>query len=254
MATLPEYFIGKGDVKLAKLDVNGNPLAFSDRGETAVLEFDLITQYADNFRTGKTGPNEQDLHVPIKRELSVTLTLKETTDANLADFLHGTATPEVAGSYTAAGAFPTGILVGETYLIPGGHNGLSSVIIKDSAGTPATLVNGTDYTVNADAGLITFLNLGSYVQPFKAFSYGYKAASGVSVMAQTPAEYCLVYDGINLAVPGEKTFVRIDRVAFMPAAKISMKCDAVNDYELKGVALLGVGKTQSDGFGTYRRF
>lgn len=256
MGSLAEYQILKGDVKLAALDSSGNPLAFSDRGEAAILELTPTAVYAENKRTGKAGPNEIDLYIPVERALDITLTLKELSLANLLDYTHGGDKSEVAGAYSANGAFPTGILAGESYLIPGGHNGISAVIIKDGSGSPATLALNTNYTYDADSGLVTFVSLGVLVQPFTAFSYSYKKATGASILSTTPGEKCLVFDGINLAVPGEKVFVRLDRVAFMPAAKIALK-DAnnnVNEYELKGKALLGIGKTQSDGYGVYRQF
>lgn len=252
---LPEYFIGKGDVKFAKLDANGNPQAFTDRGEASLFEFDLSVDYADNFRTGKTGPNEQDLHVPIKRALGLNLNLKEVTAANLEFLLHGgVSAVDTAGSYVANGPFPSGILAGESYLVPGGHNGISVLVIKDSAGTPAALAVNTNYTYDADSGLVTFVNLGTFVQPFTAFSYTFKVATVSKILSTTPGEVCVIFDGVNLAVPGEKVFVRLDRVAFMPASKISMKGDAPVEYDLKGVALLKPGNVQSDGYGVYRVF
>src|SRR6185295_571731 len=212
---LPEYFIGAGDVKFARLDpVTGLPLAFWDIGESPEVKGEETIEYADAFSSGKAGPNLQNLHLAIKRSAALSIMATEKLANNLEQFYHGTKTSEVAGSYVAAGAFPTGLVVGDTVLIPGGHVGITALVVKDSAGTPATLVNNIDYSYT-EAGLVTILNLGTYVQPFKAFSYSYKAAVILKIASATPGDVCVLFDGVNL-VNNEKIWARFDRVSFAP--------------------------------------
>lgn len=261
--SLAEYFIGAGDILVAQLDANGIPTAFRDVGEAPMFEWNPTVEYADNFKTGKTGPNLQDLHVVIKASASLKLTLKERTALNLELFLHGASSTEVTGSYTANEAIAAaGVTAGQRFLIPGNHGGITALIVKDSAGTPATVAaDGTKYTYDGDSGIITFVDVTGFTQPFKAFSYTYKASSSVKILSKTPPDLCVIFDGINLAVPGEKVWARIDRVSFGPAAKIALKAggaggtaNAADEYELDGVALLAPGKVQSDGLGIMRTF
>jgi hypothetical protein len=254
---LAEYFIGAGDMHVALLDANLLPLAFRNVGEAPSFEWDPTIEFADNFKTGKTGPNLQDLHAAIKNAAALTIMLKERTAANLALILGGKDTSEAAGSYVANAAFPPGIVVGETYQIPGGHVGVTSLVIKDSAGTPATVAN-TKYTVNPDAGLVTFTDITGFTQPFKAFSYAYVKSTVISVLEQALPELCVIFDGVNLAVPGERIWARIDRVAFAPTTKFQLKAggaggtaNAVDEYELKGPALLVPGRSS---YGEYRSY
>jgi hypothetical protein len=250
-----EYFIGAGDVKVAKLDTNFSPLAFRDVGEAPVFEFDPTVGFADNWATGKVGPNLQDLHLAIKTEALVHLTLKERTLKNLELELFGESSSENAGNYTGNEAFASGLANGDVGLIPGGHVGISTLVIKDSVGATVT---STKYTVNPDAPLVTFLDVSGHTQPFKAFSYSYSSASILTILSKTTPEMCVLFDGINLAVPGERIWSRIDRISFGPAAKVTLKSGSnagtgaeVGMYELTGPALVVPGKT---GYGELRKY
>src|SRR5215831_14140372 len=133
MAT-PEYFIGAGDISVAPLDLNGDPTVWTKVGETPQMEYGQTAEFVDNYATGKTGPNLQDLHILIRRTGTLTLQLKERTANNLAMILHGMVDQEAAGSMSTPISLPTGILVGDMVLIPGNHCGISALVLKDSAG------------------------------------------------------------------------------------------------------------------------
>lgn len=258
---LPEYLIATGDVKFALLDLTtGVPLAWIDIGESPMVEWDATVEYADAFSTGKTGPNLQNLHVPIKRTGGLSITATEKLLANMEQLWHGTKSSEVAGSYTLNEAFPSSTIVaGDTYLVPGGHAGITALVIKDSAGTPATVAtNKYSFT---DAGLVTFLDVAGFTQPFKAFSYSYKISNILRILSKTPPDVAVFFDGNNLAIPGQRIRAIFDRIAFAPATKVSLKAgssagtgNTVQEYELKGVAQLGIGKVASDGYGEYREY
>jgi len=257
----PEYFIGAGDIKIAPLDANGNPTIWRDVGETPVLEYAQTAEFVDNYKTGKTGPNLQDLHVLIRRGGTLTMQLKERNKDNLALILHGTANEEDAGSMNTPEDLPLGIQQGDVVLIPGDHMGISDLVIHDSAVVPATLVEGTDYTFDADAKLITFLVVATFTQPFKIVSYEYGASSGVVIASETPPDCAVLFDGINLAIPGQRTWARFDRVAFSPTATLAYKsggaggtANEVAMYELTGTVMLKPGNEQADGYGSMRTY
>jgi len=252
-----EYFIGAGDIKIAKLDSSFNPLDFRDVGEAPVFEFDPTVDYADNFATNKTGPNLQDLHLPIKNAAVVHLTLKERTIKNLELEVFGVSSSEIAGSYSLNEAFPSGITAGQTYLIPGGHMGITAFVLKDNAGTPVTVPN-TKYSINPDAPLITFIDVTGYTQPFHAFSYSYVKSDIVAILQSPTPDLCVLFDGKNLAVPGERIWARLDRVSLGPAPKVSLKSGSaagtgadVAVYEMTGTALLVPGKSNYGEMRTY---
>jgi hypothetical protein len=259
--SIPEYFIGTGDLYVAKQDTNGLPLTFRNVGEVPVVEWDATSEFVDNFKTSKGAPNMQDLHQVIKQTGNLTVTMIEKTGKNLELFLGSDNAAPAGGNYTGNDAFPSGIALNESYLLPKRHVGITSLVIKDSAGSPATLVSGTDYSYNADTGLVTFLNLGTYVQPFKAFSYTYVVSSQYKLLSKVPPLLAVMFDGNNLLVANERIRVIFDSIAFEPLPKLSLKqgsatgtANARDDFQIKGAALLGQGKTLADGFGEYREY
>jgi len=260
--SIPEYFIGAGDISVSPLDANGNPTVWNPVGECPQVEYGQTAEFVDNFATGKTGPNLQDLHVLIRRAGTLTLQLKERTAANLALILHGTVTEEDAGDMTTPENLPTGIVAGDQVLLPGGHVGITDLVLKDSnATTPTTLIEGTHYTFDPDSTVITFLTVATLTQPFQVFSYSYAASSGVVVASKTPPDCAVLFDGINLAVEGEKIWARFDRVAFSPAATYALKsggaggtANEVAMYELAGTVMLKPGNVQADGYGQIRTY
>jgi hypothetical protein len=262
MATIPEYFIGAGDLKVAPLDADGNPTKWSDVGECPRVEYGQAAEFADNFATGKTGPNLQDLHVLIRRTGTLTIDLKERTAANLALILHGTVIDEPAGSMATPEDLPIGLIDGDQVLLPGDHVGITDLVLKDStATTPVTLVEGQHYTFDGDSKVITFISVETLTQPIQVFSYSYAASDGVVVASKTPPDCAVLFDGINLAVQGEKIWARFDRVAFSPAATYALKsggaggtANEVAMYELAGTVMLKPGNVQSDGYGQIRTY
>jgi hypothetical protein len=259
---VPEYFIGAGDIKVAFLDVEGNPTSWRDVGETPQFEYAQTAEFVDNYKTGKTGPNLQDLHVLIRRGGSLTMQLKERTAKNLELILHGTASEEVAGDETDPVTLPDGIVEGDMMLVPGPHMGITDLVLKDSTlVTPKTLTEGTDYTFDPDSKVITFGDVSTFLQPIIIFSYSYGASSGVIVASKTPPDCAVLFDGINLAVEGQKVWARFDRVAFSPSATMALKSggaggtdNAVAMYELAGTVMLKPGNVQEDGYGELRTY
>lgn len=253
--SLAEYFIGAGNVHVSPIDANGDPTIWYDLLEIPVFEWNPTVDYADNFKTGKTGPNLQDLHAAIKRTAGLSLTMKERTARNLEHILHGESSSENAGTMSTPVTLQAGIVSGDVVIVPGNHFGITSLVLKDSAGSPVT-IDTADYTFDGDSKLITFVDVSGYTQPFKVFSYSFKASRSTKVLSKTPAEVTVLFDGINLAVPGQKVWMRIDRVSFGPTAKFSLKAGSAggtanepDSYELTGVALLKPGNDQDDGYG-----
>ena len=258
---LPEYFIGAGDIKVSFLDANGNPTTWRDVGEVPQVEYGQSAEFVDNFKTGKTGPNLQDLHVLIRRTGNLSLQLKEKTKDNLALILHGTTVSEAAGSFNTPVVLAVSLAVGDMVQVPGSHMGITALVLKDSAATPVTLVAGTDYDFDGDSRMITIKNITGFTQPFKVFSYSYKASVGAKMSSETPLPCAVIFDGINLAVPNQKVWARFDNVTFAPSATYALKAggaggtaNEVAMYEVAGVCQLKPGNVQADGYGEMRTY
>jgi hypothetical protein len=121
-------------------------------------------------------------------------------------------------------AFPSGIIAGDTYQVPGAPVDLSAVVIKDSAGSPRTLVAGTDYTLDAKYGLVTFKASGiaGSTQPFKV-DFTSASSEQVAALTQATVEKFLFFRGINIADGGKPVICEIYRAQLNPASKLPLK-------------------------------
>lgn len=244
------YFIGKGTLKLADRDASGNPGALEDVGE-ALISIEVKKDYKSNT-TSKYEINHTDAHVPVAQEVTGTITVKEPTALNLERILHGTKTAEAGGSVSAQ-AFPTGIAAGETHRLPGFSGIASALTIVDSNGSPATLVEGTDYTADLNYGEVKFLAVVGKTQPFKA-SYTKAAATRVSILTRRVINKFARLLGINIGNNdgARKLLAELYDITLMPAQKIDLKGEDFASYEIPFVALADPNKSATDTeFGQY---
>ena len=163
---------------------------------------------------------------------TIALTLNWANADNLAIGLYGTKLNVVSGSVTAE-ALPT-VAVGDYVALQ--HGGISSVVVKDSAGTPATLTAGTHYEVDsANGGTLKFLNLASFVQPFEV-DYAYTASADVTMFTATPPERYVFLDGIN-TVDNSPVRLRLYRVKFDPMSNLPLINEGFGSIEMSGSVL-----------------
>lgn len=163
---------------------------------------------------------------------TLNLTLDEWLSKNLALGLYGTELSVAAGSATAE-ALPAGLVAGDTVKLD--HPFVSSLVITDSAGTPAT-VPAANYTLDSpNAGLVTFQDVGAFVQPFKA-AYSYEAATNLTVFTGTPPERYFLLDGINTET-GEPVLLHLYRVRFDPISQLDLITDDYGNLPMVGSVL-----------------
>lgn|GEM_PF-6776627 len=249
------YMAIKGDVLVAERDSAGNAGALRDVGEVELCEITVDTEYLDNF-TNNSPVSEQDLHVPVKRTAKGSLTLKEASAENLALALHGEVIDETSGAFSAA-AFPIGIAAGETHLLPGHRTKVSSLVITDSAGSPATLVAGTDYVADLVNGTVKFLIVTGRTQPFKAAGSEATGKKSIAILkSQKVTNKFIRVQGVNIADEEKAVVVDIFCVSLMPAKKVGLGNKAeLSMYEIEMTLLADPKKAidaQMGRFGQYR--
>lgn len=169
--------------------------------------------------------------IETEKSAECALDMAEFDKKMLAYALAGTLTA-VTGSTVTAEVFPT-VAVGDAVALK--YSDVSSVVVKDSTATPLTLVSGTDYTVDAASGLVSILNLGAYVQPFKA-DYTYAAQGNIVGFNKTGVEKGIIYQGTNTQ-DGKKYRVTIPRIAFSIDGEFNLLSTEETVISLKGQML-----------------
>jgi hypothetical protein len=152
-----------------------------------------------------------------------------------------------AGTVTGE-VFPT-VAAGDYLFLK--HPKASSIVVTDSAGTPATLVAGTNYAVeDAAQGRIKVLALGSFVQPFKA-AYSYAEYGNIAAFSSSGIRKGLVFNGKN--EEGQTARLCIPKLSLAMSGDFSWISDDPSPLTLEGTAYY-VEEFQSDtDFGPFMR-
>lgn len=251
---MANYVYRHGEGALSARTAGGEP----DNFEYLLPEIDTLTL---NFSTSKiehVSKREpiaaKDLSIPYMFDASGELVVSEYT-ANLIKLAFFGAQANITGGAFAATEFPAGIAVGDIMPAPGGKIRLSSVVITDSAGSPGTLTLGTHYEItNAAAGLIKFLNLASFVQPFKIA--GVEAAgSGTGLLMTRVFELYGRFWFKNLAQSDADETVDLYKMQFDPTTTYQILGDGsnVSTFTLPFQLLKDATKSDSATFGKYGR-
>jgi hypothetical protein len=164
----------------------------------------------------------------------------------------------VAGGAASGVAFvpASGIVAGAYVPFPGDRTNLSTFTsIVDSAGTPATLVNGTDYEVDNQAGLVKFLNVAGFTQPFK-LNGTQDAGSQVGAFKVRTQRMWLRAKVINIAENDNYGVLDAYNCQIDPATAWNLISDAgePQKYEINFEILKDTTKSASSDGGQYFRF
>lgn len=243
------YFSGQGRVYMARRDANGNPVSFRWVGNVPDLKVSFSVEMLEHNES-VSGQRLTDLQVPKKTSGDVSCTLEDFSVENLELTLYGTTTKTTSGMVNDE-ALRSGIKAGEIVALT--RRFVSDVVVKDSATvTPATLVEGTHYKILPDMGAIEFLDVGSFVQPFKV-SYDYGASHGVAMFRTPQPEVWLRFVGINTAAGNAPVILDLYKVSVNPTKDLSLISDDLQKFELSGKVLADITKGSDPTFGQFGR-
>ncbi|MDO8892326.1 MAG: hypothetical protein Q7V00_10810 [Sulfurimicrobium sp.] len=243
------YASFQGRVYLGKRNINGQPIEVRSPGNVADLKLSLKTEVLEHYES-QSGQRSLDHRMIKSKSATISLSIEEFTKENLALALYGTHVATAGGSVTdepVGGATP---VVGDRYFLA--HPKVSTLIMKDSAGTPATLTLGTHYTADTDFGAIQFLDTASFTAPFKA-SYAFGDVSEIGIFTQPLPERYLRMEAINTAQSNDRVLVELYRVAFNPLKELDLISSAYNKFDLEGSLLADSTKPYDAVLGQFGR-
>jgi hypothetical protein len=209
MTTKNQYFRGRGDAKLARLDADGKPLGFRIVGDCSELKLEATVETAEHVES-QSGYDMTDLKFITSKKLKVTLTLDSFDDENLALAMYGNITEDTGtGTFTQVlnGPFEKGL----SYKFGNTGYTITSVTDADDEVIPAS-----GYKVYAD-GTVSFLDAAAITGPVTIA--GNKAAStSVSLMGAGMQNLALLVNGLNTVNGNSPVIVMINRLSFDPAS------------------------------------
>ena len=247
-----EYLFGKGKVMLLERDANGVVSEGLYVGNCPELKFSSSAEKLKHIES-MTGTNAQDREIITQLTMEMSVTLESISDDVLALLVWGTKNT-IAAATGQSHFFPSGILAGETHIIPNAWN-ISNAVLKDSAGSPVT-VDSADYTLDTDFGTIKFNDVSGYTQPFE-LEFDKGAAVGVPLLKTTQPARFLRFEGKNLGNPGlsyaDTFIVELYNIGFDPPADMGFIGNEFAKFELKGSVNSDDTRSDDNALGAYGR-
>lgn len=246
------FYKGQGRCYLVARDGSGNPGVMSYLGKTDNgVKVGLGTS-TETRKESESGQALVDLRYETEKNVTVEFALREIDLDVWAKVMRGLKSTIAAGTVTAE-VLPT-IAVGD--YVRTAKPKISSVVMKDSTGTPKTLVAGTNYSIqDANAGSIKILDLtsgGPYVAPYK-LDYSNALATNLNLLTQASVEYWFRFEGLNTLNGNALTLVELYRVQFDPPAEFEIKGEAPALLSISGSALYDESKVSDTVLGQFGR-
>lgn len=242
-------YSGQGRV-YAAVNQNGQPGPFRFLGNCSTLNIQLSTQ-TEEHQESTSGLRLTDGRLTVQQSATVQIVLDDFMVNNLAMGLYGQSATVAGGSVTDE-PLPDGLQQGDIVRLR--HPGVSSVVIRDSAGSPSTLSEGTDYRIlSASHGSIEIIgDLSGYTQPLVA-DYEYAGYSRVGMFTSQPPERWLRFEGLNTAAGNAPVLVELYRVLLDPLGQLDLISDTFSSMELAGSALYDSAAALDDTLGPFGR-
>ncbi|HTF96500.1 MAG TPA: hypothetical protein VL995_10230, partial [Cellvibrio sp.] len=207
MAKPERYYYGQGKIKIAEVIANVVG-AYSWVGDVSAFSVGFAEEKAAH-QESYSGQRSKVREFNISNDMTLNMTFHDFNAENKARFTNGTVTDIATGTVTAEN-LPNPVVVGTEYALA--NPGVSSVVITDSAGTPA-VVPANHYTLDAAFGNLIFNSLpASPAFPFKV-AYSYAARSQLAFLNASQKTYALKYEGVNLAEGGAPVIVELYRLS-----------------------------------------
>jgi len=247
--TSSNYFAGQGVVLMGARDTTG-PIAKAgglfEVGNCSELKLSVNTSTVEHKET-TTGARAIDLRLTTEVKANMEVTIENFNAKNLSQAMRGNHVASVAGTVTAEP------LTGFPGMIsPLNHLRVSNVVVKTAAATPVTLVLGTDYLLNEEAGSIKCIEGGAVATSTAlTVSYSYEAQEEVHGLTQPMQTIWLRFEGLNSADTNKPVVLDVFKFSTDPLKELEMIGDKVNAFQLAGTVLADL--SQGSGVSRYWR-
>ena len=253
-----DYTLGRGIVRLAKLTAAGLPDADGFRDLGNAPEFNITVSSEDvRHQSSRTQLKFTDKRCTISQEVGLSFILDEMNFDNLADYFSGsTETYDNPHDTTWANhedaLISSAVKLGNWYQLKDdsggrvydlGATGVVYEFESDPAGTPTTLVEGTDYELDLEMGLVRFLPTATNITDGEAA--GWIISTGAStpqdldqVNALTEADVvgALLFVQTNACDQGNKSEYLFHKVSLTSDGDLPLIGDEIQQASFTGVA------------------
>jgi len=251
------WFSGAGQVFAGLRDaVTGLPKGMFPFGNCPKVEVAMNIERRKH-KDSRTANRTQDKVQTVTKGGEFRVTLEDIARKNVGLYLSGNQVTIAASSYSSGSpdiSNDSALAVGSIWKLR--KPNVSSLVIKDSTGSPVTLTLGTHYRIaSAKDGLVEILSLASLTQPLKA-EYSYAQTIVVTgLSADDNLEY-YIYCAVTNTEPttDQSLGFHCYRVVFNPAQVMSLINSDQGSFELVGEILRDPVLASDTQFGEFCRW
>ena len=237
------YTLGRGQIMFAAfLPGTRTPGPEMYFGNTPEFKVNTTSETLEHF-SAEAGVKEVDDAATLKTTRKLSLKTDNVNPANIALlFLGSTETLAVTGGAVVAEAIPTAKVAPDAFfslgVSPSNLSGVKnithgSVLVKSTATTPVTYVEGTDYEVIYASGLIHILP-GGAIALNESITVGYTIPTytrDVTISGSSPIEGQLRFISENVTGPDSDYFVPYVRLS--PNGEFALKADTWQEIDFQ---------------------
>lgn len=229
------FFSGQGPVFFAPNDINGVLGSLLDIGNLESFNFGFEPNVITD-KESKSGNRLVAARIETELTANVSITLKEPNVENLEIMFRAARVTNVGASVTNETNFKaSGIAVGD--IVVSKFQNISSLVVTDSAGSPATLTLGTHYEIlSAKFGRVRFLNVTGHTQPYK-FAYTYANRVITPLFNDVQKDYFIHMEGIN-TVDSTNFLAQFYKARVSPPTEFNLLQDEFGRFTLEGELLI----------------
>lgn len=246
MASIGNQTLGRGKIFFSLFKPGGYiPSGFRYLGNTPEFSLTIEQEKLDHF-SSDYGVRIKDKSIILQTDFSGNLTMDDINNDNLALFFFGaksiiaqtslTANTEVFADIVAATSYQLGLADG----MPTGVRAVTNVVVTKSPST--VLVLNTDYTLDADRGVISLIDGGAATSGSSlsvAFDRSAKSRAQV-ISGSTQLQGALKFESAN--PEGEKNDYYMPYVRLGPNGDFSLKTDEWQQLPTKVEILTAPGR------------
>lgn len=225
------YTLGRGKVYFARYATGTNtPDGFRYIGNTPEMSLTIESEELDHYSSDE-GIREKDDSVPLEVNRTGSLTTDNISPANVALFFFGEASTVTQAAVASQTETLSTIKAGHSYVLgystsnPTGYRGIDETGFSVEVSGGSALVLDTDYEMDYDNGIITFLEGSLLAVDDEDIDVTFAVAASARdrvISGSEPVEGAMMY--VTKNPKGE------DSTFFMPYVKVTPN----GDYALKG--------------------
>jgi hypothetical protein len=241
------YKFGQGVISLAKVDPDtGVRGKWFEIGDVSAMSLSLESASIKHYES-QSGVQALAVDYNYRITSTLNMTIRSFDLDNLALFARGEVVSTPGGTVTNE-ALGSSIAAGDTVMLD--HPKVESVVIT-SGGAP--LVAGTDYTLDADFGKVTFMaaQTGAVTA---AYTYG--ATEQLAMLKNAASKnYALRFDELNIVRGGQKSIVELYKISPSLLSQLNFVSsgEEVDGAEVTAGALIDQTRPASGDLGQFGR-